>query len=167
MNFYLRNVPIGVLSLERVADDFDARLSAIERSYCYKILNRRTNACIDAHRVWVIGLPLDAQKMHMVAQYLVGKHDFSTFRAAGCQSKSALKTLNSISVQRSDDLIILDVAAKSFLYHQVRNMVGTLQLVGSGQWSETDFLRAFEAQDRTKAGPTAPACGLYFVDTKY
>jgi tRNA pseudouridine38-40 synthase len=167
MNAYLNEVPIGVLGIEKVSDEFDARLGAIERYYCYKILNRRAKACIDATRVWTVSYPLNAEKMHAVAQHLIGKHDFSTFRAAGCQSKSPIKTLNDISMTRVGDLILVNVAAKSFLYHQVRNIVGSLVWVGYGRWSERDLLNIFDARDRSKAGPTAPACGLYFVGTKY
>ncbi|GHT96852.1 tRNA pseudouridine synthase A [Alphaproteobacteria bacterium] len=167
MNALLVEVPICVLSVEKVADDFNARFSAIERSYLYKILNRKAKACLDANRVWCVPLPLDEQKMHTVAQNLVGKHDFSAFRAAGCQSKSSLKTINGISVVRESDSIYVKVAARSFLYHQVRNIVGSLKFVGSGKWSEENFLSVFLAKDRTIAGPTAPACGLYFVGTRY
>ena len=167
MNALLRDVPIKVLSLEKVADDFDARFSAKERFYLYKILNRRANACLDLNRVWKVTPPLDAEKMNKVAQNLVGRHDFSSFRAAGCQANSPVKTLNSISVTREDEKIFVRVTAKSFLYHQVRNIVGSLYMVGCGKWSEEDFVRVFEAKDRTKAGQTAPACGLYFVGVRY
>ncbi|MDR2780859.1 MAG: tRNA pseudouridine(38-40) synthase TruA [Holosporaceae bacterium] len=167
MNAHLRDVPIGVLSVEKVSNSFDARFSALERSYIYKILNRRTKPCIDANKVWHVVVHLDEKKMHSAAQCLVGKHDFSAFRAAGCQSNSPIKTLNSISVERTDDLILVKVSAKSFLYHQVRNIVGSLFFVGYGKWSEQDFLNIFMELDRTAAGPTAPACGLYFLGAKY
>ncbi len=167
MNFYLNSVPICVLSIEKVPETFHARLSPIERSYVYKILNRRGKATIDANRVWVVSAKLDENKMHSAAQCLVGKHDFSSFRAVGCQQKSPIKTINRISIERYNDLIEITVAAKSFLYHQVRNIVGSLKLVGSGKWTENDFCTIFEAKDRTLAGPTAPACGLYFVGAVY
>jgi tRNA pseudouridine38-40 synthase len=167
MNAHLVDVPVCVLSLEKVNDNFDARFSAIERYYVYKILNRRAKACLCAHRVWHVISPLDEQKMHAAAQHLVGKHDFSAFRASGCQSKSPLRTLNAISVLRDTDIISIKVAAKSFLYHQVRNMVGSLEMIGSGKLSEEDFVKIFRAGDRKKAGPTAPACGLYFAGVKY
>ena len=156
----------GVHALAQVAH-FDARFSAKERFYLYKILNRRANACLDLNRVWKVTPPLDAEKMNKVAQNLVGRHDFSSFRAAGCQANSPVKTLNSISVTREDEKIFVRVTAKSFLYHQVRNIVGSLYMVGCGKWSEEDFVRVFEAKDRTKAGQTAPACGLYFVGVRY
>lgn len=167
MNFYLNSVPICVLSIEKVPETFHARLSPIERSYVYKILNRRGKATIDANRVWVVSAKLDENKMHSAAQCLVGKHDFSSFRAVGCQQKSPIKTINRISIERYNDLIEITVAAKSFLYHQVRNIVGSLKLVGNGKWTENDFRTIFEAKDRTLAGPTAPACGLYFVGAVY
>jgi tRNA pseudouridine38-40 synthase len=167
MNAYLNEVPIVVLGIEKASDKFNARLDAIERYYCYKILNRRAKACIDDNRVWTVSYALDAEKMHAVSQHLIGKHDFSTFRAAGCQSKSPIKTLNDISVRRIGELILVNVAARSFIYHQVRNIVGSLVWVGRGRWSEQDFLDIFKARDRSVAGPTAPACGLYFVGTKY
>jgi len=167
MNAYLRDIPIGVLSVEKVSDCFDARFSAKERSYVYKILNRRTKACICANRVWHIKGELDAKAMNLAAQHLVGRHDFSSFRAAGCQSNSPVKTLNQISVQREDDIIYINVSAKSFLYHQVRNIVGSLVLIGCGKWTEQDFVQIFHEKDRKKAGQTAPACGLYFQKVSY
>ncbi|MDR3151360.1 MAG: tRNA pseudouridine(38-40) synthase TruA, partial [Holosporaceae bacterium] len=135
--------------------------------YIYKILNRRTKPCLDANRVWCVASKLDEANMHTTAQHLVGKHDFSTFRAAGCQSKSPLKTINSIEVTRDGDLLTITVAARSFLYRQVRNTVGSLFLVGCGKWSLAEFMKAFMARDRRQGGPTAPAHGLYFVGTKY
>jgi tRNA pseudouridine38-40 synthase len=168
MNAHLVDLPISVLSLQKTTETFNARTSAVERQYLYKILNRRAKACLDAHRVWHIAAPkLDEASMYAVAQHLVGKHDFSTFRAAGCQSKSPLKTLNRIDVTRDETLLTITVAARSFLYRQVRNIVGSLCLVGCGKWSHADFLEAFMARDRRQAGPTAPAHGLYFVGTKY
>lgn len=166
-NFYLQSVPISVLSIEKVPKSFNARLSAVERFYIYKILNRRAKATIDANRVWVVPIELDTAKMHAAAQYLVGKHDFSAFRAVGCQQKSPIKTINSVTVERHGDLIEIAISAKSFLYHQVRNIVGSLKFVGCGKWTENDFRSVLESKDRTKAGPTAPACGLYFIEAKY
>ncbi|MDR3187105.1 MAG: tRNA pseudouridine(38-40) synthase TruA [Holosporaceae bacterium] len=167
MNAHLVEVPIAVLSIEKVNADFNARFSALERSYVYKILNRRSKPAIEANRVWHIIQDLDESKMHAAAQHLVGNHDFSSFRAAGCQSKSPIKTLDRISVRRCTDLIIIEVAARSFLYHQVRNMAGSLCLVGGNKWTEQDFVEAFLSKNRTLAGQTAPPCGLYFVGVKY
>jgi tRNA pseudouridine38-40 synthase len=167
MNAHLRAAPICVLSVEKVSNNFDARFSALERFYIYKILNRRAKSCLDANRVWRVIPRIDERKMHSAAQCLVGKHDFSSFRAAGCQSGSPIKTLTQISVERENDLVVVKTSARSFLYHQVRNMVGSLFLVGCGKWSEEDFYKLFKAKDRTKTGPTAPACGLYFAGVKY
>lgn len=167
MNFHLYDVPIGILTLEKTSLDFNSRLSAIERSYEYRIMNRRTKPCIDVNKVWHISYPLDEIQMHLAAQYLIGKHDFSSFRAAGCQSKSPIKTVNSISIARKNDLITARVSAKSFLYHQVRNIVGSLIMVGSGKWPPEYIDKILQAKDRTIAGPTAPSHGLFFLETKY
>ncbi|MDR0677998.1 MAG: tRNA pseudouridine(38-40) synthase TruA [Holosporaceae bacterium] len=167
MNAHLKDVPIGVLSVVKVSHDFDARFSARERFYVYKIFNRRTKSCIYANRVWNVILKIDTEKMNSVAQRLIGTHDFSSFRAAGCQSSSPTKTLNKISVNRDGDIITIQTSAKSFLYHQVRNMVGSLLFVGCGKWSEDYFYEILMARDRKKAGPTAPAHGLYFLGVIY
>jgi tRNA pseudouridine38-40 synthase len=167
MNFYLQNVPICILSIEKVPNNFNARLSAIERSYIYKILNRRAKPTIDANRVWLVPIHLDEEKMLSAAQCLIGKHDFSTFRAAGCQQKSPIKTINRINIERNGNLIEVTIFAKSFLYHQVRNIVGSLKMVGCGKWTEENFREIFEAKNRNLAGSTAPACGLYFLSARY
>ncbi|MDR2068033.1 MAG: tRNA pseudouridine(38-40) synthase TruA [Holosporaceae bacterium] len=167
MNAHLADVPIAVLSIEKTSGDFDSRFSALERTYLYKILNRRSKPAIDINRAWHIVQNLDENKMHSAAQHLVGNHDFSSFRAAGCQSKSPVKTLNSISIRRCADLIFIEVAARSFLYRQVRNIVGSLCLVGGNRWTEQNLIEAFLSKDRTLAGQTAPPYGLYFVGVKY
>lgn len=167
MNFYLLDVPIGIISIESVSKTFNARLNAVERSYIYKILNRRTKACLDANRAWHISFPLDDEKMHVAAQYLVGNHDFTSFRASGCQSKSPIKTINNISVLRDKDNITIAVSAKSFLYHQVRNIVGSLVNIGTNKWDPEEIQKILNAKDRSIAGPTAKACGLFFLETKY
>ncbi|MDR2107384.1 MAG: tRNA pseudouridine(38-40) synthase TruA [Holosporaceae bacterium] len=167
MNGRLGTAPICVLSVEKVPEDFDARFSAAERSYVYKILNRRSKACLDADRVWHVIPKMDEEKMDLAARCLIGKHDFSSFRAAGCQSSSPIKTLNRISVSRRGDFIFIEVSARSFLYRQVRNTAGSLFLVGCGKWSPEDFAEVFRAKDRKKAGPAAPACGLYFSGVVY
>lgn len=167
MNAHLVDLPISVLSVERVNENFHSRFSAVERFYLYKIVNRRSKLALDINRAWKVLKPLNAEKMNEVAQILVGKHDFSAFRATGCQSNSPIKTLNSISVERLGDQIIVKVAAKSFLYHQVRNIVGSLQKAGTGEWSADKFQEVFESRDRTQAAATAPACGLYFWKVRY
>jgi len=167
MNAYLREVPIVVLSAERVSNDFDARFSTKERAYIYKILNRRARPALLQNRCWHMMLHLDEQAMNDVAQHLIGKHDFSAFRAAGCQALSPIKTLNCINVWREGDMIYVECRAKSFLYHQVRNIVGSLFMVGAGRWNEQKFLDVFASGDRNIAGQTAPACGLYFKEVVY
>lgn len=170
VNFHLKEAghSISILSVESVSEDFHARFSCKMRHYVYKICNRPTRPVIMDGRVWWIYHPLDVEAMNKAAQYLVGKHDFSTFRAAECQANSPIKTLSEISVKRvSDDMVEIRVSAKSFLYHQVRNIVGTLVLVGQRKWSESDFINAFEACDRRRGGPTAPADGLYFDYAEY
>jgi len=167
MNAYLAELPISVLSVEKVDEGFHARFSAVERFYLYKIINRRSKLTLDKNRAWKILKPLDSEKMNEVAQLLVGKHDFPAFRAKGCQSNSPVKTLNSISVERLGDRVIVKLSAKSFLYHQVRNIVGSLQKVGIGEWSAGKFREVFESRDRTQAAATAPACGLYFWKVRY
>lgn len=169
-NFYLKDASICVLSAELVPQTFHARMSAVERSYIYKILNRRGKAALYSNRVWLVPQQLDLDAMNRAAQFLVGKHDFSAFRAAGCQQKSPIKSINSIRLERdlyNEKMILMTVSAKSFLYHQVRNIVGSLKLVGCGKWTAEYFKEVLESKKRSLAGPTAPACGLYFAGVKY
>lgn len=167
MNAHLVDLPVSVLSVKKVDENFHSRFSAVERFYLYKIINRRSKLSLDLNRAWKVLKPLDTEKMNRVAQILVGKHDFSSFRATGCQSNSPIKTLNSISVEKFGEQVFIKVSAKSFLYHQVRNIVGSLTKVGTGEWSEEKFQEVFESRDRTLAAATAPACGLYFWKVKY
>ena len=167
LNFHLRPAPIAVLQAEAVSDDFHARLSSIGRSYIFRIINRRAPLTLDQGRAWHVKRPLDAEAMHEAAQVLVGKHDFSSFRASLCQAKSPVKTLDSISVARTGEEIRISVAARSFLHHQVRNMVGTLEMVGAGRWNADDIRRILEARNRSAAGPTCPPDGLYFIESRY
>lgn len=167
LNFHLQPDPIAVLEAEIVAPDFHARLSATRRHYLYRILNRRAPPTIDRDRVWVVPTPLDAVAMHAAAQTLVGAHDFTTFRAAMCQAKSPEKTLDALDVSRQGEEIRVVARARSFLHHQVRNMVGTLKLVGEGKWTADDVARALVARDRAAGGPTAPASGLYLTRVDY
>jgi tRNA pseudouridine38-40 synthase len=167
LNAHLRQVPVSVLSAVAVPEAFHARFSAIERAYRYRIVNRRSAPALDRGRVWHVPSPLDADAMDDAAQVLVGKHDFSTFRATLCQAKSPVKTLTSLHVIRNNDDISVDVRARSFLHHQVRNIVGTLKLVGDRKWTRADVEGALAARDRTKGGPTAPAHGLYLTEVVY
>ena len=169
VNFHLKDAghTISILNVKKVDDDFHARFSCKKRHYIYKILNRPTRPVIMENRVWWVYKDLDIDLMNKVAKHLLGKHDFSTFRAAECQAKSPIKTLDELEIKRNGDEIEFIVSAKSFLHHQVRNMVGTLVLVGKHQWTEQDFIDAFNACDRRRGGPTAPACGLYFNYAEY
>ena len=167
LNALVRPYPISIKSIEKVADDFHARFSAKKRHYIYKIQNTPYPPSINKGRVWWIRPKLDIKKMQQAANLMLGKHDFSTFRASECQAKSPLKTLDTFDIIQKDGIIECHTSAKSFLHHQVRNMVGTLELVGEGKWSIEKFKKAFEACDRTKGGPTAPAEGLYFESVDY
>lgn len=167
LNHHIRPHPISVLVAEIADDEFHARFSATGRAYLYRILNRRAAPALDEGRVWWQASPLDASAMHEAAQELLGHHDFSTFRASECQAKSPEKTLDRLEVSRAGDEIHIVVEARSFLHHQVRNIAGTLQLVGSGKWGRRDVARALEARDRTAGGPTAPAHGLYLTRVEY
>jgi tRNA pseudouridine38-40 synthase len=167
LNAHLRPHPIAVLSAEKVDEEFHARFSALERAYEYRILNRRATPALDIGRVWWVAQPLDAGAMHDAAQVLAGNHDFTSFRAAECQAKSAQKTLDQLDVARHADMIVVTARARSFLHHQVRNMVGTLKLVGEGKWTARDVAGALAARNRSAAGPTAPPEGLYFARVKY
>jgi tRNA pseudouridine38-40 synthase len=167
LNAYLRPHPIAVLQAERVADDFDARFSARRRHYRYRIINRRADLALERNRAWRVPRPLDERAMHAAAQHLVGRHDFTTFRAAECQAKSPVKTLDVLAVERSGDLVTVCASARSFLHNQVRSMVGSLVLVGDGKWNGDDLAAALAARERTACGPVAPPDGLYLVAVDY
>lgn len=167
LNAHLRPHPIAVLKAEKVGDDFHARFSAVERAYVYRIVNRRAPAVLEINHAWWVAHELNASAMHEAAQVLVGRHDFSSFRAAECQADSPVKTLDEISVTRDGDVIAVTTRARSFLHHQVRNFVGTLKFVGEGKWTAADVKQALEARDRAVAGPTAPPDGLYLTHVRY
>lgn len=167
LNALLRPYPVTIRKIERTTDTFHARFDAVERSYLYVIQNTRFPPALRQNHVWWISIPLDIDSMRKAAELLIGKHDFSTFRASECQAKSPIKTLNTITLEQADDLILIRIKAKSFLHHQVRNIVGSLSLVGRGKWRIQDFKAAFEACDRRRGGPTAPAAGLFFESVRY
>ena len=165
MNFYLNDAPVSVLDCEIVSDDFNARFSCVMRHYKYIVLNRSAPPVLDKNRAWWVPRKLNIRKMRDAARLLVGEHDFTSFRASQCQAKSPIKTLDSCRIERKDDLVVFDFSARSFLHHQVRNMVGTLIEIGVG--APYDINEIFAACDRSAAGATAPACGLYFIQADY
>ncbi|MEX0860823.1 MAG: tRNA pseudouridine(38-40) synthase TruA [Cucumibacter sp.] len=167
LNFHLKPDPVAILAAEPAAPDFDARRSARARHYEYRILNRRAPPALEHNRVWHVAVPLDAEPMHNAAQSILGKHDFSTFRAAECQAKSPVKTLDRLDVSRQAETILIRASARSFLHSQVRSMAGSLKLVGEGKWRVRDFRAALDAADRSACGALAPPGGLYLVRVDY
>ncbi|MBV8687892.1 MAG: tRNA pseudouridine(38-40) synthase TruA [Alphaproteobacteria bacterium] len=167
LNARLRPQPVAILGAEAVGPDWHARFSCTGRRYVYRIVNRRAPLALEAGRAWQVRVPLDAEAMQEAAQALVGRHDFTTFRSAHCQSDSPVKTLDRLVVSRSGDVILVEAAARSFLHHQVRSMVGCLQLVGRGRWSAADLAGALAARDRAALGLNAPPDGLYFTAAEY
>ena len=153
--------------MQETNEQFHARFSALERFYCYKILCRSAPPALDKKRVWYVKQPLNIEMMQQAANVLIGKHDFTTFRASECQASSPVRTLNSFEITQENDLIFFKVCALSFLHHQVRNMVGSLKLVGENRWTPEDFKKALEAKSRASGGPTAPPEGLYFIQVRY
>lgn len=167
LNALLRPAPIAVIGCVVVPGDWHARFSCIGRSYLYRIVNRRAPLTLDRGKAWQVGGPLDAEAMHRAAQALVGLHDFTTFRSVNCQSASPLKTLDRLDVRREGECILVETAARSYLHHQVRSMVGCLVLVGLGRWTESRIAEALAARDRHALGLNAPADGLYFTEARY
>jgi tRNA pseudouridine38-40 synthase len=166
-NAHLRPEPVVVLSADIAPDGFNARTSAIRRHYAYRILNRRPPPALDANRVWHVPYRLEADAMGAAAGVLVGRHDFTTFRAAECQAASPVRTLERLDVERLGEELRVHASARSFLHHQVRSIVGTLVLVGAGRWTTQGVRAALEARDRARCGPTAPAAGLTLVGVDY
>ncbi|MDE2435640.1 MAG: tRNA pseudouridine(38-40) synthase TruA [Sphingomonadales bacterium] len=167
LNYHLRPAPVAVLACETKPDDWHARFSCIGRSYLYRIANRRAPLTLDLNRAWQVPQPLDHAAMHRAAQALVGRHDFTTFRSAHCQAKDPVKTLDLLDVERVGEEVRVHAAARSFLHHQVRSMVGCLALVGMGRWREEQVGQALEACNRQMLGLNAPSEGLYFVQALY
>ena len=167
LNHHLRPDPVAVLDCVEKPDDWHARFSCTGRSYLYRIANRRAPLTLDANRAWQVAQPLDAEAMHRAAQALVGRHDFTTFRSVHCQAQSPVKTLDLLSVERVGEEVHIRAAARSFLHHQVRSMVGCLALVGLGRWREEQVAEALAARERSALGLNAPSAGLYFVRALY
>jgi tRNA pseudouridine38-40 synthase len=167
INGILRPNKVSILNVEIVPETFNARFSATQRRYLYRILNRRSPPALDAGRVWHVPVPLNADIMHEAAQVLVGTYDFSTFRATSCQALSPIKTLDILNVSRYGEEIEIEAVSRSFLHNQVRSMVGTIKLVGEGKWKVRDVQKALDAKDRTACGVVAPPQGLYLVSVGY
>ncbi|MFZ5791536.1 MAG: tRNA pseudouridine(38-40) synthase TruA [Pseudomonadota bacterium] len=167
LNYHLKPNPVSVLLAEPAPADFHARFSARWRAYLYRIVNRRAPLAVERGRAWLVTAPLDAAAMQEGARHLIGHHDFTSFRSSICQSASALKTLDLLEIERDGEEIRIRARARSFLHHQVRNMVGTLKLVGEGKWAPDDVAKALAARNRSAAGPTAPAAGLYLAAVGY
>jgi tRNA pseudouridine38-40 synthase len=167
LNALLRPDPVAILACEAVPDDWHARFSCVGRSYEYRIVNRRAPLTWEAGLAWQVPQPLDADAMHTAAQILVGRHDFTTFRSAHCQAESPVRTLDLLEVERHGDRVVIRAAARSFLHHQVRSMVGCLGLVGQGRWSADLLAEVLEARDRARLGLNAPPDGLYFTGAVY
>ncbi len=167
LNFHTRPHPVSVVAAALAPDGWNARFSAIYRGYRYRILNRRARPALDLGRVWHVQQRLDAAAMHAAAQGLLGRHDFSAFRAAACQAKSAVRTLDRLEVSRQGDEVVIVAEARSFLHHQIRNLAGTLLEVGQGKRGVDWPRRVLEGADRTRAGQTAPAEGLCFSFVRY
>ena len=167
LNFHLKPQPIAVLEATVADPDFHARFSALGRAYRYRIVNRRAPLTIDHGRAWWVANALDAQAMAAAAPCLVGRHDFTSFRSSICQAASPVKTLDRLDVARNGEEIRIEAEARSFLHHQVRNIVGSLKLVGEGRWVTRDLAAVLAARDRRAAGPTAPPEGLYLIGVRY
>jgi tRNA pseudouridine38-40 synthase len=166
-NAKLRPLPVAILAAHAADEEFHARFSCTGRRYLYRIVNRRAPLALEAGRAWRVPVVLHADAMHRAAQLLVGRHDFTTFRSAHCQAESPVKTLDLLRVRRLGETIEIEAAARSFLHHQVRSMVGCLELVGRGKWSARDLKAALQARDRAALGFNAPPDGLYFVEARY
>lgn len=167
LNFHLRPLPIVIMDAIEIDDTFDARFSAVRRHYRYEILNRRVPITFEKGLAWHVYHDIDAGKMHEAAQALVGQHDFTTFRASQCQAKSAVKTLDKISVARNAERVTITVSARSFLHHQVRSITGSLERVGVGKWPVAQIAEVLKAQDRSQCGTMAPPDGLYLTQVDY
>lgn len=171
LNYHLKPAPVAIRACARVADNWHARFSATERRYLFRLLTRRAPATLEAGQVWRVNHDLDARAMRAGAAHLIGRHDFTTFRSVMCQAKSPVKTLDEITISRVDTLagteIQFRLRARSFLHNQVRSIVGTLERVGTGAWTDHDVRMALAARDRAACGPVCPPHGLYLTGVSY
>ena len=167
INFFLGKNLISIIEVMKKNEEFHARHQAKERIYEYQIVNRHGSLSLDKLKAWHIKKKIDLNKLKKGAKILVGKHDFSTFRASSCSSKSPIKKMNSVKIKKKGDKIYIKFSSRSFLQNQVRSMVGCLKYLSTGKWSLEDFKKAFKLKKRANCAPPAPACGLYLVNIKY
>lgn len=171
LNHHLKPHPIAITACAAVADDWHARFSAIERRYMFRLIVRRAPLIHDKGHAWRVQNPLDADAMREGAAHLIGKHDFTTFRASICQAKSPVKSIDEITIDQRDypggQEFRFHIRARSFLHNQVRSIVGTLERVGAGAWAPDDVKAALEAKDRAACGPVSPPDGLYLIGVSY
>jgi tRNA pseudouridine38-40 synthase len=167
LNYHMKPYPVVVVRAATAPEGWNPRFSAVHRSYRYLIINRRARPALLLGRAWHVAAPLDEAAMHAAAQTLLGTHDFTSFRAAACQAKSPIRTIDRLDVSRDGDVVTIEVEARSFLHHQVRNLAGTLRLVGDGKWPVERVAAVLAARDRSAAGPTAPAEGLCLMRVGY
>ena len=167
LNDHLRPLPISILHVKEVDENFHARFDAIQRKYLYRIINRKSPLTIEKGRAWQVHKSLSVEPMKKCIPLIEGKHDFTTFRSSHCQSESPIKTIDEVKITQSDENIYFGISAKSFLHHQVRSLVGSLKMVGDGSWSIHDFENALKSKNRSQCGALAPSEGLYFMEVKY
>ena len=167
LNDHLRPFPIAILDVDEVDNQFHARFNALQRKYLYRIVNRKSPLTIEKGRAWHVHKDIEVDPMKECISLIEGKHDFTTFRSAHCQSDSPIKTIDSLKITKSDENIYFGFSAKSFLHHQVRSIVGSLKLVGEQSWSVNDFSDALSSKERSRCGAVAPPDGLYFMEVKY
>ena len=167
INFFLGKNLISIIEVMEKNEEFHARHQAKERIYEYQIVNRQGSLSLDKLKSWHIKKKIDLNKLKKGAKILVGKHDFSTFRASSCSSKSSIKKMNSVKIKKKGDKIYIKFSSRSFLQNQVRSMVGCLKYLSTGKWSLVDFKKAFKLKKRANCAPPAPAHGLYLLDIKY
>ena len=171
LNFHLKPHPIAIVDCSIMDDEWHARFSALERRYTYRVINRRAPITFEEGQVWSVRGKLALAPMQEAAKYLIGKHDFTTFRSTECQAKSPVKTLDEIDIEAielaSGTEFRFHLRARSFLHNQVRSLVGTLERVGAGSWTPERVKQVLEARDRSACGPVAPPFGLYMTGVEY
>ena len=167
LNSYLKPDLISIIKVEMVDNNFHARFSAKLRHYEYKIINRRQPLTLEKDLFWRVGRPLNEEDMQKGANFLIGTYDFTTFRSINCQSKSPIKSLESIKIERKKDKVLFFFSAKSYLHNQLRSIVGSLKLVGEGKWHPEKIDEILNFKKRKECGPIAPPEGLYFKSVDY